>query len=491
MRGITINVIRLLATFLAVAAYPGSALASSPGSTIWTVAGSSVQCATPPACGDGQPAAAAQLSFPEAVAVSPAGNFYIADLGDNEIREVTPAGTITLIAGSGTFCQSAPQCGDGGPATSAQLNFPGGVAVDAKGNVYVADTGDNEVRKISPAGIITRVAGTGVSCAKPPACGDGGLATSATLTGPTGLAVDRAGNLFIADAGDQEIRKVAPGGDISRVAGIGKPCAKPPACGDAAAATSARLNFPEAVALGAAGALYIADSGDQEIRRVSLAGTITTVAGSGVVCSKPPSCGDGGAATSAKLNYPNGVAVGPAGNLFIADSSDNEIRAVVGSIITRVAGTGRPCAKPPACGDNLAASAATLDYPDSVVVDAHGYMYVADAGDNEIRWLASVRPGRISTPTGWVALDAFSASVTKSSVVVHFVLGRPANVELTVRRGGRTESVRTARAHGGFNELSWNRRFRGKPAGRGRYKLTVNAAIGHLSTSSTVHVELG
>jgi hypothetical protein len=164
---------------------------------------------------------------------------------------------------------------------------------------------------------------------------------------------------------------------------------------------------------------------------------------------------------------------------------------VIKGKITRMAGTGSPCAKPPACGDNLNASAATLDYPTAVFVDRRGGVYVADAGDNEVRWLSGVGAGRFSTSTGWVALGAFSATVvSKKSVLVRFVLGRAANVTLTVRHSGHAETVKTGRAHAGFNQLTWNRRFRGGPAAKGRYKLVVSAAIGHLSTSSTVHLRL-
>lgn len=497
MRGISTNVSRLAAqavallaaalTLAALAAPP--ATARPPSYTIWTVAGNFTECSAPPACGGGHPAAEAQLSFPQAVAVAASGNVYIADWGDNEVRRLMPNGAMRVIAGTGTFCQNPPRCGDGGPATAARLNFPAGVAVDSAGNVYVADTQDNEVRKISPAGKITRVAGTGSPCAKPPACGDRGAATAATLRDPTGLAVDRAGNLYISDTGDQEIRKVSRSGKITRVAGTGRACTHPSSCGDSGAARKARLSFPAAVAVGGGGVLYIADSGDQEIRKVSAAGTITTVAGSGVACSSPPSCGDGGPATKAQLSYPGGVAVGPGGTLLIADSSDNELRLLSAGKITRLAGTGAPCSTAP-CGDNLAASAARLNYPDSVAVDGHGTIYVADAGDNAIRWLARGRVGHVSTPGGWVGLTAFSTTVTKRSVVVRFVIGRAANIELTVRHSGHSQTAATSRAHPGFNLVRWNRRFRGKTAGSGRYKLVVSAAIGRRSTSTAVHVKL-
>jgi sugar lactone lactonase YvrE len=493
MRGIRTIACQLSAVAAALVALSTAvALAhgSSSGYTIWTIGGTSAQCTTPPACADGQPAAAARLSLPEAVAVDGAGDVYIADYGDNEIRRVTPAGVISLVAGTGTSCQKAPSCGDGGPASAARLSFPAGVAVDSKGNVYVADTGDNEIRKISKPGRITRIAGTGSPCSKPPACGDGGQAVAAQLTGPTGLAVDAAGDLYIADAGDQEIRKISPSGVISRVAGNGKPCAHPASCGDGGSATSAQLNFPEAVALAPGGVMYVADSGDQEIRKISATGTITTAAGSGAACASPPSCGDGGSATRATLSYPNGVAVGPGGGLFIADSSDNELREVNGGKIQRVAGTGSPCAHPPACGDNLAASAARLGYPTAVAVDAQGHIYVADSADNEVRWLSRGRVAHISTTTGFVGLGALSPTVTKSSVIIRYVIGRAANLELTVRHSGRSETAATARAHAGFNELSWNRRLRGKPAAKGRYQLTLSAAIGHSSGSITLHIRL-
>ncbi len=498
MRGFSTNARRIVAisvlTAAAALAVPALAAPASAGTsptyTVWTVAGSSAQCTTPPSCGGGGVATKARLSFPESVAVGRAGNVYIADMGDNEIREVKPNGQMTVVAGSGAFCQNPPNCGDGGTATDANLSFPSGVAVDASGNVYVADTQDNEIRKITPSGTITRLAGTGAPCAHPPACGDGGLADTATLTAPTGLAIDRSGNLYIADTGDQEIRRLSKSGTITRVAGTGKWCSHPPSCGDGGAATSASLRFPQAVAIGSSGKWYIADGGDQEIREVSSAGKISTVAGNGKACAGPPNCGDGGSATSARLNFPAGVAVGPAGAIFIADAADQELRVVSGGKISRLAGDGSPCAKPPTCGDDHASTSATLNYPVAVASDQNGNLYLADSGDNELRWLSRAKASHITTTTGSVALAAFSPEVGKKSVVVRLIVGQAADIVLTVHHSGHSITVAHRHVSAGFNEVAWNRQFRGGPAANGRYRLIVSAAIGQSSASSTLSVKL-
>ncbi len=494
MRGSSTNLRRIVAITVVVAAAAAVAAPATASTsafyTVWTIAGSSAQCTTPPSCGGGGLATRARLSFPEAVAVGRAGNVFVADMGDNEIRELKPDGQMSVVAGDGAFCQNPPNCGDGGKATDAELSFPSGIAVDGSGNVYVSDTQDNEIRKITPSGTITRVAGTGAPCAHPPSCGDGGLADTANLTAPAGLAIDRSGNLYIADAGDQEIRKLSPSGTITRVAGTGKWCAHPPSCGDGATATSARLRFPQAVALGPSGTWYIADGGDQEVRKVTSAGKISTVAGVGKACSQPPSCGDGGPATSARLNFPAGVAVGPAGGLFIADAADHELREVAGGKITRLAGDGSPCAKPPACGDDHGSSSATLNYPVAVASDQNGNLYLADAGDNEVRWLSRARASHITTSTGSVAVAAFSPEVGKQSVVVRLIVGQAVDIGLTVHHGGHSAMVATRHVPAGFGELTWNRQFRGGPAAKGRYRLIISAAIGHASTSSTIRVRL-
>jgi len=263
------------------------------------------------------------------------------------------AGTpfIAAVAGTGAPCGLPPSCGDGGLATRAQLNFPEGVAVGPGGELYIADWGDNEVRRIAPSGQITTVAGDGVMCTVPASCGDGGPATSAELADPSGIAVDAAGTLYIADTFDDEVRKVTPNGKISRVAGNGSECTKPASCGDGGTATAAALNSPEGVALDRAGNLYIADTGDNEVREVLHSGAILTLAGNGQECTTASQCGDGGSAVAARLSSPAAVAVGPRGRLYIADDGDNEIRTVFHTQISTLAGTGALCAAPPACGD--------------------------------------------------------------------------------------------------------------------------------------------
>ena len=285
--------------------------------------------------GDGGPATSALFDNPVSVAVDSAGNIYIADSGNNRIRKVDTAGIINTVAGNGKYGFA----GDGGPATSAELLYPGGVAVDRAGNIYIADHGNNRIRKVDTAGIITTVAG-GTKVCQEPYCfsGDGGPATSAQLAQPSGVAVDSAGNIYIADTFNNRIRKVDTFGIINTIAGNGYfnmdgyPNGYGGFSGDLGLATSAALNEPLGVAVDSAGNLYIADTNNQRIRMVNTSGIIYTVAGNG----NNGFTGDGGPATSAELNAPGSVAgeLGP-GNIFIADSANARIRLVtVGTVTT-------------------------------------------------------------------------------------------------------------------------------------------------------------
>jgi sugar lactone lactonase YvrE len=264
--------------------------------------------------GDGGPATSAELYYPAGVALDSAGNLYIADSRNSVIRKVDhTSGNITTFAGNHTNGHS----GDGGPATSAQLYWPDGVALDSAGNVYIAEIYNSDIRKVDhTSGNISTFAGNGVFAYS----GDGGPATSAALNEPGGMALDSAGNVYIADTNNSVIRKVDSSGIIHTFAGNGGFAYS----GDGGPATSAALQFPIGVALDSAGNLYIADTSNNVVRKVDTAGIIHTVAGSGAFGYS----GDGGPAASAALKGPDGVVLDRAGNLYIADSANNVIRKV-------------------------------------------------------------------------------------------------------------------------------------------------------------------
>jgi uncharacterized repeat protein (TIGR02543 family) len=327
---------------------------------IWRVAGT---IGTSGYSGDNGPATSALLNNPCGVAVDTEGNLYIADAQNYRIRMVSPGGTITTVAGTGV----AGYSGDDGPATSALLSFPCAVAVDADGDLYIADR--QRIRKIS-GGTITTVAGTGVAGYS----GDDGPATSAQLYNPTGVAVDTAGNLYIADSNNYRVRKVSVLGTITTVAGTGTAGYS----GDDGLATSAEINYPVGVAVDAAGNLYVAEYYNHVIRKVSPGGTITTVAGTGVAGYS----GDNGPAVSAKLEKPSDVAVDTAGNLYLADYQNYRVRKVsAAGTITTVAGSGSPGS----VGDNGPATSAALGFVSGVAVDSTGHLYLADQWFNTIR----------------------------------------------------------------------------------------------------------
>jgi uncharacterized protein (TIGR03437 family) len=247
------------------------------------------------------------VSRPQAVAVDAQGNVYVADTGNNRVREISPGGAITTIAGSGTEGYS----GDGGPATNAQLNSPLGLAVDASGNVYIADFNNNAIRKVSNGSIVTVAGGGGQGFS-----GDGGPATSAQLNGPVSVAVDTGGNLYIADSNNYSIRLVSPNGIINTIAGTGSIGYS----GDGGPAVNAQLGSPGGFAIDAAGNLYFTDS--QVVRRISGDGTIATIAGNGTGGYS----GDGGTATGAQFNSPSALALDSNSNLYVADAGNNAIR---------------------------------------------------------------------------------------------------------------------------------------------------------------------
>jgi uncharacterized protein (TIGR03437 family) len=324
--------------------------------------------------GDGSAATKAQLNYPSGMALDSSGNIYIADSLNFRVRKVTSS-NITTIAGNGVLSYS----GDGGPAGSAELNTPQAVAVDSSGNVYIADTRNNVVRKVTATGVISTFAGNGTAGYS----GDGGPPTAAMLNSPQGIAVDSSGNVYVADTQNARVRKIS-GGSISTVAGNGTPGSG----GDGGAATAAQLFVPIGLAVDASGNLYIADFTNNRVRKVS-GGTISTVAGNGLSGYS----GDGGAATAAQLNGPADVAVDSNGNLYIADLNNNAIREVTGGKITTVAGNGLPGVS----GDGGPATAAQVGGPTGIAVDTAGNLYIASGS-------ATVR--KIYANTGFITTIA-------------------------------------------------------------------------------------
>jgi sugar lactone lactonase YvrE len=357
----------------------------TPVGIISTVAGNG----TSGNSGDGGPATEAMLgiSYGGGVAVDSIGNLYIADTTHNRIRKVTSDGIICTVAGTGTGLGSIGYSGDGGPATAAQLGNPYGLAVDSAGNLYIADSGNNRVRKVTSDGIIRTVAGTGTGWGSTGYGGDGGKATEAKLSSPTGVAVDSIGNLYIADSMNHCIRKVTTDGIIRTVAGNGSNGYG----GDGVPAIAANLYQPLGVDVDSTGNLFIADTGNSRIRKVTTDGIINTIAGNGTLGYS----GDGGPATAAKFTFPMGVAVAPSGDLYIVDRSNERIRKITpAGIISTIAGNGTMGF----LGDGGPATSAQFYYPHGIAIDAAGNLYVTEEGGNRIRKITTA--GMISTVAG-------------------------------------------------------------------------------------------
>jgi len=387
--------------WLVLAWAPALPAADVPAYTIQTVAGSSFM-------GDGGPATAAQIGSIQGVAMDGKGNLYLSDTDNNRVRKVDPGGIITTIAGTGT----AGFSGDGGPATSAQLNLPYGLAVDSARNLYIADLGNNRVRRVGPDGTIVTIAGTGVEGYS----GDGGPASAAQLSTPRNLAVDAAANLYIAEFAGHRVRKMTPAGAIATVAGTGIAGLG----GDGGPATVAQISFPAGLAVDRTGALLIADSGNNRVRKILPGGVMSTILGatpstalatpiavtvdqsltvyvadssrlirsytaSGVWANFAGTgalgySGDGGPAVMAALTAPHDLAADLAGGVLIADGA--RVREVYSyGLIATVAGDGYQHA----VGDGTPATGAILYQPSAVALDTSGNLFIADTGTERVR----------------------------------------------------------------------------------------------------------
>ena len=290
---------------------------------------------------------------------------------------VTRFSLITTIAGNGIASSS----GDGSQAVEATLNTPAGLAIDTAGNVYIADAFNHKIRQIAPDGTISTFAGTGEAGAE----GDGGQARDARLRTPLGVALDSDGTLYIADTYNHRIRKVTIDGTISTIAGSGESGF----AGDGGPGTAAELSYPTSVAVATDGTLYIADTRNHRVRKLAADGTISTVAGAGAAGFS----GDGGPAALARLNSPRGVAVSSEGKLYIVDRENRRIRMVdTDGLITTVAGTGSSGFN----GDRGNAAQATLRAPYGIAVDSQGNLYIADTFNHRVRKVYTGRQHRHS-----------------------------------------------------------------------------------------------
>ncbi len=318
--------------------------------------------------GDGGEATNALLNYPNGLDLDDFGNIYIADTQNNAIRKIDTNGIIRTIAGNSV---QGGYSGDGGFATNANLYLPFAESADKLGNIYIADTYNSAIRKVDTEGIITTIAGNGSSGFS----GDGGYATNSQLSYPFGLAVDPLGDIYIADSDNMRIRKIDTNGVITTVAGNGNSGYS----GDGGWATNAALQYPYGVAVDSVGNLFIADSYNSVVREVGTNGIITTLAGNHTAGYS----GDGGAATNASLNFPHALAVDSTGNVYISDSYNNVVRMVsTNGTIETIAGNGGSGYS----GDGGFATNAEFYVPQGVSLDSSGKdLYIADSYNNAVR----------------------------------------------------------------------------------------------------------
>jgi uncharacterized protein (TIGR03437 family) len=340
--------------------------------------------------GDGASATMAVLNAPVGVALN-SGSLYIADQNNDRVRQISAAGLISTVAGGGT----AGSLGDGLQAIDATLDDPTGLAFDPSGNLYIADTHDNRVRRLDVTGMITTFAGDGDTAGYG---GEGDPATLTPIASPQGVAPDNAGNVYIADTNHNRVIMVNPAGNIQTVAGTGTA-----GYGGDGSTALAELNGPTGLAFDGNGNLYIADTQNNRVRMINQAGVTSTIAGTGTAGFS----GDGGAAASAELSYPSAIAVDASGDIFIADAGNNRVRLIApNGTINTIAGSGDAAYN----GDTGSALQIALLNPEGLALDGQGHIWVSDTGNNRVRLLTATQT--VVTPPQPIAVTlANSASL--------------------------------------------------------------------------------
>jgi streptogramin lyase len=349
----------------------------TPAGVVTTLAGTAGSSGSADGTGS-----AARFYLPYGVAVDSSGNVYVADTHNNTIRKITPAGVVTTLAGTAASFGSAD-----GTGSAARFNYPYGVAVDGSGNVYVADPGNNTIRKITPAGVVTTLAGTAGSSGSAD-----GTGSAARFWSPGGVAVDGSGNVYVVDNFNHTIRKITPAGVVTTLAGTALSSGSADGTGSAA-----RFYYPSGVAVDGSGNVYVADTNNYTIRKITPAGVVTTLAGT----AGSPGSTDG-TGSAARFNGPYGVAVDGSGNVYVADTSNHTIRKITpAGVVTTLAGT----AGSPGSADGTG-SAARFNNPYGVAIDGSGNVYVPDSNNNTIRKI---------TPAGVVTTLAGTAGLSGSA----------------------------------------------------------------------------